>query len=125
MTTQEPRRRCKEVRIAKGVRIRGEVLQASLPSLAGMQMKVGLNAFGVTGVVRHIRSDIDVPHPGVDHIGLLVDPDEGYKGPMTNTLCDCGPHVVVRLRRLIDVLGEPIPVEQATLVIDIPDPEEG
>lgn len=119
------RRRVKEVRIAKGVTVKGQVWVTTLPSLSGMQMKVGLETYNVTGVVRHIRSDVE-SNPGVDNIALLLDPDENYKGPLTKVPgCTCGhDHALVKLRKLIDVLGEPIPPEQAALTIDIPAPEE-
>ncbi len=116
----------KEVRIAKGVRIKGQIWEAYMPALAGMQMKLGVKSYGVTGVVRHIRADLPDPHPGVEHIALFVDPDEGYQGLYTEAPgCTCETrHAMVRLAHLIDVLGEPIPAEQATLTIDIPDPKE-
>lgn len=119
------KRRVKTVHIAKGVRVVGQVQRTYTPSLAGMQMKLGLDVYTVSGVVRHIRSDVET-NPGVDNIVLMLDPEEGYNGPLTSVHgCTCGhDHAMLKLRNLIDVPGDPIPAEQANLIIDIPAPQE-
>jgi hypothetical protein len=78
--------------IRKGTRIRAVWFEAQNPpaSLAGMQMKLGVNERDVTGVVTHIRGN----HPVTPtRIEIHVRPDEG------------GPEVILKREWIREILS--------------------
>jgi len=76
--------------IAKGTRIKAQWGKATQASLAGMQMKVGVVAKTLSGVVRHVRGD----HPTEPTIiKLYVEPDS-WDEEYTADVCDCHDNLV-------------------------------
>ena len=112
----------RELFLAKGVRIRGTVQHATLPALAGMQMKFGLEYIPVEGIIRHIRSE--VPSPRADQVLILIDLDPGtsYSGPKMDLGCPCGhSHVPINPRHVQDTVGDPITQKEAVLTLELQD----
>ncbi len=106
----------------KGVRVRARISNVTMPSLAGMQMKVQLEVHNVIGVIRHIWAP-DMTYARAD-IRLALDPDEGYEDVETRDEgCSCGPghkHVLIKLDDVIETIGRPLASAEAAIVLEVP-----
>lgn len=68
--------------ITKGTRVEVTWFQVidPIPSLSGVQMKVGVRSHTYSGVVRHVRGDAPTVESS-KNIALWVEPDSGCETP--------------------------------------------
>lgn len=92
------------VNITKGTHVRVQLMQAYLPSLAGMQMKFGVHARHFTGVCHHFYS---ASADGSTGINIYVTPDNWDDVADIPQVSDCscgGPHVAITSKSIVGVI---------------------